>query len=761
MSALDRVRQFGREVVRWNPPAAEVEVSRAYNPEWQGLVDAYLRYQGGVYQPGYSTTYAGQKAEPVLDTFVGYVQGAYKTNGVVFSVSMARAMLFTDARLRWRRYGQTGGGNDLFGNRDLNLLEHPWPGGSTQQLLMRAEQDVTAAGTFFVAREDDGPRPRLRRLRPDWCEFILTAPPDEAIQSDVVGIKYTVGGPRSGGESKLYLVNPGPEVRNLDGYAMAWSPIPDPDAQFRGMSWLTPVIEEMRSDGAATAHKLKFFENAATPNLAVSLKETVTLEQFKQFVREMNEASVGVENAYKNLYLGGGADVTIIGTDMRQIDFSATQGHGETRVCAAGRVPPIIVGLSEGLSAATYSNYAQARRAFGDSWARPQWKSFAAAIEPLVGVPLNAAGERDAELVADVRDVAFLREDAKDIAEVLSTTMATINAALAAGWTPDTARDAVLNEDLSQLVHSGLMSVQLQPPMTAEDAAAETEPVVEEADPTEETATQASTIMGLTAGPWDPESIKTAVLADDLSKLIYVQPEPDPALEDPALVEGAPDPELERRHRAGGYVRDGEGQFAAVPGAPAADLGPVADPLKLSSRIWLGPGETFGGSARVNDATGDNTLVLAKVIGPEGLKIRVGEVGPEDTRRWRAADRGRTVELDAAGAAELQLTVRAAVALGKKDITEHRAKLRAGEDPPPEATLAAGTIPGRWGDIQWTLTREEGPEYADLGPGGEWNLAISPVSSGSNIPYDPFHVSTPAAAGKLDKALATMIGDPA
>lgn len=531
MSALEQVRRFARAVAGRGDIVRSTEIERAWNPDWQGLVDAYLKFQGGMYQPGYTTTYAGQKAEPVLDTFIGYVQGAYKTNGVIFSVSLARAMLFTDVRFKWRRYGDVGGGNDLFGNRDLDLLEHPWPGGSTQQLLMRAEQDVTNAGTFFVAREDDGPRPRLRRLRPDWCEFILTAPPDEAIQSDIVGIKYTVGGPRSGGQSKLYLVHPEPGTANLDGYAAFWSPIPDPDAQFRGMSWLTPVIEEMRADGMATAHKLKFFENAATPNLAVSLKETVTVDQFRQFVREMNEASVGVENAYKNLYLGGGADVTVIGANMQQLDFSSTQGHGETRVCAAGRVPPIIVGLSEGLSAATYSNYAQARRAFGDSFGRPQWKGFAAAIEPLVGVPLNAQRERDAELVADVRDVAFLREDATDVAALLSTTMATINAGLAAGWTPDSARDAVLAEDLSKLVHSGLMSVQLQPPMTAEDAAADAEPVAEEADPTEETATQAGTIMSLTAGPWDPESIKAAVLADDLSLLVYVEPAPDPALE--------------------------------------------------------------------------------------------------------------------------------------------------------------------------------------------------------------------------------------
>jgi hypothetical protein len=523
VSIRGEIVRFGRELI--GRPAPAQEISRAYNREWQGLVDAYLQFQGGIYQPAYTTTYAGQKAEPVLDSFVGYVQGAYKANGVVFAVSMARAMLFTDITFRWRRFGERGGGSDLFGNAELGPLEVPWPGGTTQNLLMRAEQDVTAAGTFFVAREGD----RFRRLRPDWCEFILNAPPDEAVESDVVGIKYTVGGARSGGETRLYPVNP-PQGMNPDGFAAFWSPIPDPDAQYRGMSWLTPVLDEKMADQAATTHKLKFFENAATPNLAVTLKETVTPAQFSEFVRKSNEASVGVENAYKTLYMGGGADVTVIGADMNQLDFRNTQGAGETRICAAGRVPPIIVGLSEGLSAATYSNYAQARRAFGDSWGRPQWKSFAGSIAPLIVHPVNAAGVVDAQLWFDVSEVAFLREDMLDLANMQSTTMATINAGIAAGWTPESALAAVLAEDFSKLIHSGLVSVQLQAP-GAQDAETAPEP---EVDPVAETSTKAGNIATLSSsGVFTPESVVEAVEAGDLSKLVVAEVVEPEVIEDP------------------------------------------------------------------------------------------------------------------------------------------------------------------------------------------------------------------------------------
>jgi hypothetical protein len=521
VSVRGEIVRFGRELVGRQAP----EIQRYNDGSFQSLADAIALFQQGLYYPGYTTTIPGQKSEPVLETFIGYVQGVYKTNGVVFAVSQARSLLFSDVALKWRRLGQVGGGSDLFGTPALRLFERPWPGGTTQQLMARAEQDVTAAGTFFLAKSEDGRR--LLRRRPDWMEFILDAPPDEAVESNVIGYKYTLGGPRSGGRSKLYL------AAQYDGDQLAecvhWAPIADPEAQYRGMSWLSPAIKDIQADGSATAHKLAFFENAATPNLAVSLKETVTVEQFRQFVTEMNNASVGLENAYKNLYLGGGADVTVIGADMRALDFRSTQGAGETRICADGRVPPIIVGLSEGLSAATYSNYAQARRAFGDSWARPTWKSFVGAVAPLVDPPRNDRGEIDAELWYDVRDVAFLREDSKDLAEVMSTTMATINAALASGWTPDSSRDAVLAEDLSKLVHSGMMSVQLQPPG---DPDAEGSSEAEEAAVT---GTQASSITALAAGnAFTLDSIVSAVTAGDLSQLeLAPEPEPLPGEVDP------------------------------------------------------------------------------------------------------------------------------------------------------------------------------------------------------------------------------------
>lgn len=537
MKVTRELAKFGNAIIgRTMEPAPDDPRAAPFiermDPSFQSWADAFLQFQGQLYQPGYTTTYAGQKVEPVTDSFLGYVTGAYKRNGIIFAVSMARARPFSEIQFAFRRRRQSGGGNDLFGTRALDVLDTPWPGGTTQDLLMRAEQDITCGGTAFWAKEDDRNDERLRRLRPDWCEFILSAPPDKAVQADVRGIKYTVGGPWSGGASELYLVG------GKFAEAAFWAPIPDPDALYRGMSWLSPVIEEMQADRAATSHKLKFFENAATPNIAVSLKETVGPEKFMDFVRKMNEASVGVENAYKTLYTAGGADVRVIGADMRQIDFRATQGAGETRVAAAGGVPPIVVGLSEGLASATYSNYGQARRAFSDSFLRSQWRSLCGALAPIIDVP------DDATLWYDARDVAFLREDSKDLAEIQGTQASTIGSLIASGFTPDTAVAAVLAEDFSVLKHSGMMSVQLQAPGKPEDGAEDAPDP--EAEEVQETSTQAGTINTLIGAQlFDPQSVVDAVEANDLTLLKIVEPIAEPGAAPADEEELPPDPEAD------------------------------------------------------------------------------------------------------------------------------------------------------------------------------------------------------------------------
>jgi hypothetical protein len=58
----------------------------------------------------------------------------------------------------------------------------------------------------------------------------------------------------------------------------------------------------------------------------------------------------------------------------------------------------------------------------------------------------------------------ILREDAKDAAEITQTNATTIGQLVREGFTAESAKAAVIAQDMSLLVHSGLVSVQLQVP---------------------------------------------------------------------------------------------------------------------------------------------------------------------------------------------------------------------------------------------------------------------------------------------------------
>jgi phage portal protein BeeE len=408
----------------------------------------YFNFNGLSYPLGPSTT-LGAKAEEIPPNFEGYVQGIYKANGVVFACMLVRLLLFSEARFQFRRI-QSGRPGELFGTTALRTLEQPWPGGTTGDLLTRAIQDADLAGNFYAVRRPG----RIRRLRPDWMTIVLGSEQEPQadigagdIDAEVIGYVYQPGGPRSGAK-------PVPLLRQQVAH---FAPIPDPAASFRGMSWLTPVIRELMADGAATTHKLKFFENGATPNLVVSLDPSIEREAFERWIKTFEDSHEGVLNAYKTLYLGGGANVEVVGKDLRQLQFKDTQGAGETRIAAAAGVPPVIVGLSEGLEAATYSNYGQARRRFADGTMRPLWRNMAGSLATIVDVPAAA------ELWYDDRDISFLQEDLKDAAEIQQVQAQAIKALTEAGFRPEAVVEAIVAGDLGRLDHTGLFSVQLRP----------------------------------------------------------------------------------------------------------------------------------------------------------------------------------------------------------------------------------------------------------------------------------------------------------
>ncbi|MGH9250130.1 MAG: phage portal protein [Acidimicrobiales bacterium] len=403
--------------------------------------------------------------ERIENDFEGYVEGAYKRDGIVFTCILTRQLVFSQARFRWTELTD-GLPGPLFGSTDLALLEQPWVNATTADLLARMDVDLSLAGNFYATVADDngrlgraatGPGRRISHLRPDWVTIVISSRSGDPRAADARAVGYLYEPPPTGAgaRSDPVLLMPG-EVCHYRSVTV------DPVASWRGMSWLTPILREVSADRAATSHKLKFFENNATLGTVVSLDKDIGVDAFQEFVRLFKETHRGTEDAYETLFLGGGADVTVVGTDLKQLDFKATQGATETRIAAASGVGAIVAQFSEGMQGSSLNagNYMAARRRTADILFRSLWDSAAGSLRPLVTPPRPSA-----VLWPDLRGVWFLQEDAKDAADIFAVDAQAIRALTDGGYEPASILDATAARDVTKLRHTGKTSVQLQPPM--------------------------------------------------------------------------------------------------------------------------------------------------------------------------------------------------------------------------------------------------------------------------------------------------------
>jgi hypothetical protein len=413
-----------------------------------------------------NTTLTGD-TESIGTTYSSYVDGAYRSSPVIFGIERLRMMVFSEARFMWRQL-RSGRPGDLFSTPGLELLRKPWPGGTTGDLLARAMLEADLAGNHYAVRTPT----KIRPLRPDWVTIVYGSDRADEMDArndpdaDLLGYLYFPGG--KGGSTK-------PISYNAESVAH-FAPIPDPMTIGLGMSWLTPALRDIEADKQTTNFKKKFFEHGATPNMIVKFDPDLSPDNATAFQKMFLEEHVGLGNAYKTIFLGGSVDATVVGANFQQVDFAATTGKGENRIAVASGIHATLLGLSEGLQGSSLNagNYGSARRSVADTVFRPMWRDLCGSYETIVPPP------SDAELWVDLDGVAFLREDQKDAAEIMSTKATTIANLVREGFTPESVVMAVTEENPSLLVHTGKVSVQLTDP-NAEPAAAD--PAVPETDP--------------------------------------------------------------------------------------------------------------------------------------------------------------------------------------------------------------------------------------------------------------------------------------
>ena len=369
-------------------------------------------------------------------------------NPILLRCIIMRASVFSEVRFAFQSINRGRAAKDLFGTQALGLLEHPWPGASTGDLLGRMEVDVSMYGNSYWFQSAPN---ALTWLDPTHMRILTgdaEGPSGKTVGSTLLGYQAV--------DQKGHVLE-----NFLPKEIIHYRPIADPDHPFRGLSWLASLLGEVTTDQYISDFKRGFLLNSATPNLVVTLPADMDADSFAEFRNKMEAAHTGPQSAFKTLYVTGGADVKTVGSNWSDMQLFATQSYGDTRLAVAAGVPASLLGIAEGLKGSTLNtgNYSASRRSFADITIRPLWRQACAAIEVLVPPPNSGS-----RLWYDDRDVAFLAADMQDSAAVRQSDATTIQQLVTAGYEPDSVVEAVTTGDFTVLTHTGLFSVQLQPP---------------------------------------------------------------------------------------------------------------------------------------------------------------------------------------------------------------------------------------------------------------------------------------------------------
>ena len=383
-----------------------------------------------------TTSYGGSPDREALPPQLGaFALQANTSSSIVFAAIMARVSLFKQAVFKY----QAKDDKHLFGNTTLAKLEEPWPGGTSGDLLARMEQDVSLFGQPYIW-EPPG-EGRLVRLRPDWVTIVseLVAVPGGGTYRRKVGYWH---------EPPKNVTNQGEGFEIPADEVVHWAPIPDPAADFRGMSWLTPAIREIQADSGMTSYKIRYLENAATPNLLIRYSQKLHPGTVDAIRERMTARYGGVDNAFKTLVLDQGADTTVVGNSLQQMDFSAVSAVGVERILADAGVPGVLVGLEPLRGAGR--GYQESMQKLANLYGHPQWESVCGALSQLLDVP---AGNR---LWYDPSDIPALQDGILERGQASLVNAQALLALVQAGYTHESAVAAVEASDLSQLQAGGM-----------------------------------------------------------------------------------------------------------------------------------------------------------------------------------------------------------------------------------------------------------------------------------------------------------------
>ncbi len=129
-------------------------------------------------------------------------------------------------------------------------------------------------------------------------------------------------------------------------------------------------------DNEVTRFLKLFFENGAMLQGILSYDIPLDDNTVAMVKERWKDMYGGVDNWVEVGVLDSGGSYQRIGTTFDEMGFQEIDERNESRILGPLGVPPILIGTRTGLARSTYSNYAQARRAYWEDTAIPEQTLF-------------------------------------------------------------------------------------------------------------------------------------------------------------------------------------------------------------------------------------------------------------------------------------------------------------------------------------------------------------------------------------------------
>ena len=337
------------------------------------------------YEYSVSSWEAGKPQYPQSNFYNNTVHG-YRKNELIYSCIAKKADSAATPVLRVHRKSD---GKELPNHPAKLLITEPNPFMSDFDFmaLSMIMLDLAGRACWEKQRSRAGKVVGLWPLRPDWLKPVLGPSGLPAGYSyEPEGVSQPIP---MGYEDVLEL--------------KLWDPL-------RLYDGLAPVSVAGRVgdvDNAATDFLKLFFEKGGIPPFIFSSKLKLTDAAVSDIRRRLQERYGGYQNWLVPGVVDSDATVQRLGLTFAEMGFDVLDARSEARICMILRVPPILLGAKVGLDRSTFSNYAEARKAWWQDDLTPQYRR----VKDELNNDLITEFGNDVEFRWDLSEVPAFQED--------------------------------------------------------------------------------------------------------------------------------------------------------------------------------------------------------------------------------------------------------------------------------------------------------------------------------------------------------------